>query len=274
MSTHSGEFITSRITKVFDSLSSRSLSALIPFIVGGYPDYDTSLCILKGLPARGADIIEIGMPFSDPFGDGLVIQEASGTALRNGASINMILNMVRDFRETNIHTPIVLMGYYNPVRAFGGHEFVHKAKQAGVDSFIIVDLPPEEDNVLFNYAANAGVNQVRLITPATTDKRLTSVVLPGAMGFMYYVTFQGVTGTKTPDIPDVLSNISRIKKITKSMPICAGFGVQSVEHARSIASIADGVIVGSKIINIIKDSECIDNVFDFVQTLSSGLHSA
>ena len=244
--------MTTRIDKRFADLKRDGRAALVTFITAGDPDYETSLEIIKGLPKAGADIIEFGMPFTDPMADGPAIQEAGLRALKAGQTLARTLSLVRDFRIGDNATPVVLMGYYNPIYIYGVERFLKDAKAAGVDGLIIVDLPPEEDQELCLPAIKAGLNFIRLATP-TTDEKRAPVVFQNTSGFVYYVSVLGITGTKTPDLKSVEQNVIRLKGHTK-LPIAVGFGVKTAEQARSIAKSADGVVVGSALVNAIKNS--------------------
>lgn len=242
----------SRIPDTFAANAAAGRASLVTFITAGDPDPVTSLGILKALPGAGADVIELGMPFSDPMADGPAIQWSSMRALKSGMSLKGTLAMVREFRANNAKTPIVLMGYYNPVYVYGVEKFLVDAKQAGVDGLIIVDLPPEEDDELCLPAMKAGINFIRLATPTTDDKRLPKV-LQNTSGFVYYVSITGITGTATPDFSRVAEAVKRIKGHT-ALPVAVGFGVKAPEHAEAIASGADGVVVGSALVEAVRCS--------------------
>jgi tryptophan synthase alpha chain len=244
--------VTARIEKRFADLKKQGRAALVTFVTAGDPDYATSLEIIKGLPKAGADIIEFGMPFTDPMADGPAIQAAGLRALKNGQTTRKTLAMVRDFRKSDDTTPVVLMGYYNPLYAYGVDRFLADAKAAGVDGLIIVDLPPEEDDELCLPAMKAGINFIRLATPTTDDKRAPAV-LKNTSGFVYYVSVLGITGTKTPDLASVKANVTRLKRHTP-LPIAVGFGVKTAEQARAIAQDADGVVVGTALVNAVRDT--------------------
>ncbi|MCI5059508.1 MAG: tryptophan synthase subunit alpha [Alphaproteobacteria bacterium] len=237
---------TNRIGQVFAALKKRGSKALITFITAGDPDAGQSLEVLKSLPEAGADLIEIGIPFSDPMADGPTIQDSSLRALENGMDLKSVLRMVADFRNHNDTTPIILMGYFNPIYKYGCDKFVENAAQAGVDGLIIVDLPPEEDAELREPAQNAGLDLIRLVTPTTSDKRLETI-LDGAGGFLYYVSITGVTGTKSADTNKVGAHIARIKTQTE-LPVAVGFGIRTPEDAANMAPLADGIVVGSAIV--------------------------
>ena len=241
--------MTTRIEISFEKLKSEGRAGLISFVTAGDPDFGTSLQILKGLPKAGADMIEIGMPFTDPMADGPAIQASSLRALKAGQTMNKTLALVREFRRNDENTPIVLMGYYNPIYIYAVARFLSDAKSAGADGLIIVDLPPEHDDELCLPALKAGLNFIRLATPTTDDKRLPKV-LSNTTGFVYYVSVLGITGTKVPDVAQVISNVARIKRQT-SLPVAVGFGVKSAKQAEAIAKGADAVVVGSALVNSI-----------------------
>jgi tryptophan synthase alpha chain len=254
--------------------------ALVTFITAGDPDYETSLEILRGLPAAGADVIELGMPFSDPMADGPAIQASSQRALKAGHKMDMTLEMVREFRKGDQDTPIVLMGYYNPIYFRGPERFVAEAAEAGVDGLIVVDLPPEADNELCLPARAAGLNFIRLAAPTTDDARLPAV-LANTSGFVYYVSITGITGTRTPDTGEVAANVARIKSHTP-LPVAVGFGVKTPEQAAAIGAVADGVVVGSALVGAIKESlddqgrateQTAPAVFSLVEQLAAGVRS-
>jgi tryptophan synthase alpha chain len=244
--------MTTRIERRFAALKHEGRAALVTFTMAGDPDYDTSLAIAKSLPKAGADIIELGMPFTDPMADGPAIQAAGLRALKAGQRMSKTLALVREFRKDDDETPIVLMGYYNPIYIYGNERFISDAKAAGVDGLIIVDLPPEEDEELCLPALKAGLNFIRLATPTTDDKRLPTV-LNHTSGFVYYVSITGVTGAAAPDAAKVMAAVSRIKRYTK-LPVAVGFGVRTADQARAIAEGADGVVVGSALVDAIHQS--------------------
>jgi tryptophan synthase alpha chain len=248
---------TTRIDRRFAALKDEGRPALVTFVTAGDPDYDTSLAIVKALPKAGADIIELGMPFSDPMADGPAIQASGLRALKAGQTLRKTLQMVRTFRATDNDTPIVLMGYYNPIYAYGNDVFLKDAREAGVDGLIVVDLPPEEDIELCIPALKAGLNFVRLATPTTDDRRLPAV-LANTSGFVYYVSILGITGTAAPDAAKVVEAVTRIKRHT-ILPVAVGFGVRSAEQARAIGRVADGVVVGSALVSAVKDTLDGDN---------------
>src|SRR5215216_4047922 len=239
-----------RIDRRFATLKAQGRAALVTFLTAGDPDADTSLAILKALPQAGADVIELGMPFTDPMADGPAIQASSQRALTTGQTLKKTLAMVRAFRESDDATPIILMGYYNPIYIYGVEKFLADAKSAGVDGLIVVDLPPEEDDELCLPALRAGLNFIRLATPTTDDKRLPAV-LANTSGFVYYVSVTGITGAAAADSKVVSEAVSRIKRHTK-LPVCVGFGIRTPEAAHSIAQHADGVVVGSALVSALK----------------------
>ena len=252
--------MSSRIDDLFADLKSKGRKAFVAFITAGDPGLDISAEILAGLPAAGADIIELGMPFTDPMADGPAIQAASQSALEAGQNLAGTLDMVAAFRTKNETTPLVLMGYYNPIYHYGVDKFIAAAKRAGVDGLIIVDLPPEEDDELCLPAMQGGLNFIRLATPTTNDKRLPEV-LNNTSGFVYYVSITGITGTAAPQKQAAAENIARIKNHTH-LPVCVGFGIRTPEQAAAMADSADGVVVGSALVDII--AETADNRADTV----------
>jgi tryptophan synthase alpha chain len=241
-----------RIDKRFAELKREGRAGLVAFITAGDPDHDTSLAILNALPKAGADIIELGMPFSDPMADGPAIQASSQRALAAGQTMKKTLSMVKSFRRNDNSTPLVLMGYYNPIYVYPVDRFVADAAQAGADGLIVVDMPPEEDAELRPAAVAAGLNFIRLATPTTDAKRLPAV-LAHTSGFVYYVSIAGITGTKAPDLADVKAHVGRIKAHT-DLPIAVGFGVKTGEQVRALAGVAEGVVVGSALVNAIAQS--------------------
>ena len=245
----------SRIKKTFAKLKKNNEKALGIFLTAGDPDLETSLEILVKLPKNGADFIEIGMPFSDPMADGPIIQESSERALKSGMNLEKCLSLVKTFRKTNNEIPIILMGYYNPIYKYGREVFVKKALEYGVDGLIIVDLPPEEDEELYNYSEKQNLSLIRLITPTTNKKRLAHI-LNDATGFVYYVSITGITGTQGANPDDVLLKLNNIKQYTK-LPVVIGFGIRTPEQALKMASISDGIVVGSAVVEKIKYS--LDN---------------
>jgi tryptophan synthase alpha chain len=244
--------MTTRIDQRFADLKREGRAALVTFTMAGDPDTKTSLAILKELPKAGADVIELGMPFTDPMADGPAIQAGGLRALNAGQNMVKTLSMVRAFRNGDDATPIVLMGYYNPIYIYGVERFLTDAKAAGVDGLIVVDLPPEEDEELCLPALRAGLNFIRLSTPTTDDKRLPAV-LANTSGFVYYVSITVITGAAAPDVSKVAEAVARIKRHTH-LPVAVGFGVRTAKQARAIAAGAEGVVVGSALVNAIKDS--------------------
>ena len=270
-----------RIDRRFAALKAEGRPALVTFMTAGDPDPATTLALLKALPAAGADVIELGMPFSDPMADGPAIQAAGLRALKGGQTMAKTLDLVRAFRKSDDATPIVLMGYYNPIYVRGSAAFVAEAKAAGVDGLIIVDLPPEADDELCIPALEAGLNFIRLATPTTDDKRLPTV-LTNTSGFVYYVSINGITGSAAPDASRVAESVARIKRHTH-LPVAVGFGVKTAEQAAAIGADADGVVVGSAIVSAIAASldeqgrateRTVPAVVDLVSALSAGVRSA
>jgi tryptophan synthase alpha chain len=268
----------SRIAARFTALKAAGRKAFVPFISAGDPDFETSLAILEKLPGAGADVIELGMPFSDPMADGPEVQASSLRALKSGASMNRTLELVKKFRKSDSKTPIVLMGYFNPIHAYGTARFTRDAAAAGADGLIVVDLPPEEDDVLRLPAQAQGMDVIRLATP-TSDAARLGKILDGASGFLYYVSIAGVTGTKNFDASQVRAAVARIRKAT-SLPIAVGFGVKTPEHAAEIAQIADAVVVGSAIVSHIADkagapqAELVVSVVELCRSLAASTHAA
>ena len=272
--------MTSRIERRFAALAKEQRKAFVAFVTAGDPDYATSEKILHGLPAAGADIIELGMPFSDPMADGPAVQASSLRALKSGQTMRKTLELVRGFRKRDPDTPIVLMGYYNPIYVYPRETFLDDAKAAGVDGLIIVDLPPEADEELCLPAVERGLNFIRLATPTTDAKRLPAV-LANTSGFLYYVSITGMTGSAAPDVADVSAHIPRIRKSTR-LPIVVGFGVSTPAQAKAIGAVADGVAVGSALVNAIRDSlgpngevtgKTTSKVLDVVKSLSGALRT-
>jgi tryptophan synthase alpha chain len=261
----------SRITSTFDRLKADNKKAFVAYVMAGDPDFDRSLELVYGLPGAGVDIIELGLPFTDPMADGITIQLAGQRALEAGMTLDRTLEMVRLFRETNNATPIVLMGYYNPIYSRGVKRFLEQATLAGIDGLIIVDLPPEEDDELCIPAQEAGLHFIRLATPTTDDKRLPKV-LQNTSGFLYYVSITGITGAAAANPEDVAPEVARIKAAT-DLPVIVGFGVRTPEMAAGIAGIADGVVVGSAIVGEIGAGKSVIEVLKFVESLADGAHS-
>jgi tryptophan synthase alpha chain len=242
--------LTTRIDRRFAALKNEGRAALVTFLMSGDPDYETSLAIIKALPGAGADVIELGMPFTDPMADGPAIQAAGLRALKSGQTLKKTLTMVSAFRASDDATPIVLMGYYNPIYIYGVERFLVDAKAAGVDGLIIVDLPPEEDEELCLPALRTGLNFIRLATPTTNDKRLPAV-LANTSGFVYYVSITGITGSASADPGKATAAVARIKRHT-ALPVCVGFGVKDAASAGAIARDADGVVVGSALVEALR----------------------
>jgi tryptophan synthase alpha chain len=272
--------VRTRIDERFAQLRKEGRAGLVTFVMAGDPNLETSAEILDGLPGAGADIIEIGMPFTDPMADGPSIQAAGLRALKAGQTLRKTLAMVRAFRQKHPAVPLVLMGYYNPIYVYGCEAFLADAKVAGVDGLIVVDLPPEEDGELCVPAMKAGLNFIRLATP-TTDAHRLPTVLKNTSGFLYYVSVLGITGTKTPDIGKVLAAVSRIRKAT-TLPIAVGFGVKSADQASALAQGADAVVVGSALVNAIRDSldaagrptaRTVGDVLGLVRQLAAGVRA-
>ena len=272
-----GTGVETRLTRKFSQLASDSRGGLITFLTAGDPTPSISRNLLSRLPAAGADIIELGMPFSDPMADGPAIQAASQRALRSGATLKGTLDMVRDFRLEDSQTPIILMGYFNPIYQYGSQKFVNDAYSSGVDGLIIVDLPPEEDEELCHPALTAGLHWIRLVTPTTDHKRLMTV-LQNSSGFVYYVSITGITGTRSADPERVKQAITQLRDKT-NLPLAVGFGIKSAEQVRTVNLFADAAVVGSALVDQIREnlddsgqptSELCDNVIEFVQDLASG----
>ncbi len=262
----------SRIDAKFAALKAEGRKAFVAYVMAGDPDYATSLEIVKGLPDSGVDVIELGLPFTDPMADGPTIQLAGQRALEAGQTLKKTLELARTFRETDDTTPIVLMGYYNPIYSHGVDKFLVDAKAAGIDGLIVVDLPPEEDDELCIPAQAAGLNFIRLATPTTDDKRLPKV-LQNTSGFVYYVSITGITGAAAAVATDVGPEVARIKSAT-DLPVIVGFGIRTPEASRDIAQIADGAVVGSAIVDLIGKGERPEGVLAFVKGLADGAHSA
>ena len=262
----------SRIDTKFAALKAEGKKAFVAYVMAGDPDYDTSLEIVKGLPGAGVDVIELGLPFTDPMADGPTIQLAGQRALEAGQTLNKTLELARTFREMDNTTPIVLMGYYNPIYNHGVEQFLVDAKAAGIDGLIVVDLPPEEDEELCIPAQAAGLNFIRLATPTTDEKRLPRV-LQNTSGFVYYVSITGITGAAEAQAADVGPEVARIKAQT-DLPLIVGFGIKTPEAAQAIAGVADGCVVGSAIVSEIAAGKPVDEVLAFVRGLSDGAHRA
>ncbi|MER8791656.1 tryptophan synthase subunit alpha [Mesorhizobium sp. M0983] len=273
--------MTTRIDRRMAKLKAEGRPALVTYFMGGDPDYDTSLSIMKALPGAGSDIIELGMPFSDPMADGPAIQAAGLRALKGGQTLVKTLKMASEFRAGDNETPIVLMGYYNPIYIYGVKRFLSDALASGIDGLIVVDLPPEMDEELCIPALKAGINFIRLATPTTDDKRLPKV-LQNTSGFVYYVSMTGITGSALADTGKVAAAVKRIKSHT-DLPVCVGFGVKTAEQARTIGASADGVVVGTAIVNAVanvlgpkgeKTADPAEAVATLVSGLSQGVRAA
>ena len=270
----------SRIAEAFATLKKERRSAFVPFVTAGDPDADTSLEIIRKLPAAGADIIEIGIPFSDPMADGPTNQASYLRALKAGMTLARLLDLVRRWRKTNAKTPVVLMGAYNPIHAYGTARFARDAAEVGVDGLLVVDLPVEEDDVLRLPAASHGIDIIRFLAPTTDDSRLHTV-LNGATGYLYYASIAGITGTKSYAESDVLASLQRIRRET-SLPCVVGFGIKTPEQAGDIARIADGAVVGSSIVAHIQKNVAagagraalVADVLDFCAALAKSVHTA
>ena len=270
--------MSSRIKKTFKELNLKGKSAFIPYITAGDPDIDLSQKILDSLPKGGADIIEIGMPFSDPMADGPAIQKSSLRALDNGQDMNKTLSMVEKFRTHDDCTPIVLMGYYNPILQFGIKKFLSKCSSIGIDGLIVVDLPIEHDQELSRPAKQAGIDFINFITPTTSSERLKNIIKVSS-GFLYYVSIAGITGTKAPDISELEVMVNKIKGYT-DIPIAVGFGIKDSNQVKNISKFSDAVVVGSAIVNKINDlkkknltdDDLVDYIINFLLDLSDGLN--
>jgi tryptophan synthase alpha chain len=268
-----------RIARRFAALKAARRGGLVTFVTAGDPDGETSLEIIKGLPAAGADLIEIGMPFSDPMADGPAIQASSLRALKSGMTLKKTLELVRRFRAGDADTPVVLMGYYNPIYQYGVDRFLADFKAAGADGLIVVDLPPEEDEELCLPALKAGVNFIRLATPTTDDRRLPTV-LRNTSGFVYYVSIMGITGTRSAADADVKKAVERLKRHT-DLPVAVGFGIRTPEQAAAIAAVADAAVVGSALVSRVADrlaagskNGVVEDVLSLVRRLAGGVHGS
>ncbi|WP_273689830.1 tryptophan synthase subunit alpha [Ketogulonicigenium vulgare] len=262
----------SRIDAKFAQLRAEGRKAFVSYVMAGDPDYETSLEIVKGLPAAGVDIIELGMPFTDPMADGLTIQAAGQRALDGGQTLEKTLDIVRALRKVDNTTPVVMMGYYNPIYSRGVTRFLSDAREAGIDGLIVVDLPPEEDSELCIPARDYDINFIRLATPTTDNARLPTV-LQNTSGFVYYVSVNGITGTAAASAAAVGPEVARIKAAT-DLPVIVGFGIRSPEAAESIAGVADGCVIGSAIVAQIADGKPVSEVLSFVADLAAGAHRA
>ena len=272
---------TTRIERRFAALKAANRGGLVTFITAGDPNYELSLDLLRQLPAAGADLIELGMPFTDPMADGPAIQASSLRALRTGMTLRRSLQLVTEFRKGDNETPIILMGYYNPIYSYGVPAFLKDAKAAGVDGLIVVDLPPEEDEELCLPALKAGLNFIRLATPTTDDKRLPTV-LRNTSGFVYYVSIAGITGTRSAANADVSAAVARLKRHT-DLPVAVGFGINTAEQAAAIAKVADAAVVGSALVNRIgaqvgsdgsASPQAVTDTLALVRELSAGVRRA
>ena len=269
-----------RIKKAFEKCKHENRAAFMPFVTAGYPDIKTSQAIMDGFPQAGADIIEVGMPFSDPMADGPIVEAAGHVALKNGQTLQKTLNMVASFRQKDKKTPIILMGYYNPIYIFGVDNFLDEAKKAGVDGLIVVDLPSEEDGELCLPALKANIDFIRLTTPTTNDERLKTV-LKNSSGFIYYVSITGITGSKITNYDKVEKAVKRIKSQTE-LPVCVGFGIKTADDAKAIGKHADGVVIASVLIKALGDSlenekatkQSVNSVLEIVRSLAKGVRQA
>jgi len=270
-----------RLAAKFDLLKREGRGGLVTFVSAGDPNYDTSLKLIQGLPAAGADVIEIGMPFTDPMADGPSIQASSLRALKSGMTLRRTIQLVQEFRAADATTPVILMGYYNPIYSYGVDRFLTDAKAAGVDGLIVVDLPPEEDVELCVPALNAGVNFIRLATPTTDDKRMPTV-LQNTSGFVYYVSVAGITGAGSATEDAISGAVERLRRHT-DLPVAVGFGITTPDAAAAVARLADAAVVGSAIVNRIAANldenglpapGLIDDVLAFVRTLADGVRAA
>jgi len=268
----------SRLSEAFARLKKEGRAAFVPFITAGDPDMETSFAILQQLPASGADVIELGMPFTDPMADGPAVQASSVRALKAGATMAKVLKMVEKFRKTDKTTPIVLMGYYNPIHAYGTARFARDVAAAGVDGLIVVDLPIEEDEVLRVPARVQGVDLIRFVTPTTDDARLKRIAAD-ASGYLYYVSVAGVTGTKAVPEDEVRDALARVKAVT-DLPCTVGFGIRNVQQADAIARVADGVVVGSAIVSKVAENinagreRIVSEVLELIRALAGSTHAA
>lgn len=265
--------MSARIEKTFEKLRAEKRAALIPFVMGYDPDAKTTAAILDSLPAAGADLIEIGIPFSDPMADGPVIQAAGLRALKAGATVAKILELVREFRKKHADVPIILMGYFNPIYRYGNEKFCKDATAAGVDGIILVDLPPEEEGEMRPYLDTSGLKLIRLIAPTSGDNRL-KLLSASASGFVYYISVAGITGAKSADAKELQSKVMHLRDFTK-LPIAVGFGIKTAEQVKQVAACSDAVVVGSALVDIIskqKDgTESVRAAAGFVAELAKGL---
>ncbi|MFC3061270.1 tryptophan synthase subunit alpha [Paenirhodobacter populi] len=261
-----------RIDAKFAALKAEGKKAFVAYLMAGDPDIETSLAVMKGMPEAGVDVIELGMPFTDPMADGPTIQHAGQRALEHHQTLQQTLDMVAEFRKGDQVTPVVMMGYYNPIYSRGVERFLKDAVAAGIDGLIVVDLPPEEDVELCLPAQAAGINFIRLATPTTDDHRLPKV-LQNTSGFVYYVSVTGITGAQAADASAVAPEVARIKAKT-DLPVVVGFGISSPEAARTIAGIADGCVIGSAIVKLIGEGRPVADVLARVRELAAGAHAA
>ncbi|MHA6347633.1 tryptophan synthase subunit alpha [Roseivivax sp. CAU 1761] len=262
----------SRIEAKFETLKTEGRKAFVAYLMAGDPDAERSFEVMRGLPEAGVDVIELGLPFTDPMADGPTIQTAGQRALAGGMTLSGTLDMVRRFRAEDSTTPIVLMGYYNPIHSRGVARFLDEARAAGIDGLIVVDLPPEEDEELCLPAQAAGIDFIRLATPTTDDRRLPRV-MQNTSGFVYYVSITGITGAAAAEAADVAPEVARIKAVS-DLPVIVGFGIRTPEAAREIAGVADGCVVGSAIVAEIAAGKPVAEILDFVRGLARGAHSA
>ncbi len=267
-----------RIKKTFNQLKNNNKKAVGIFLTAGDPDFESCLNLIQKLPEKDVDFIEIGMPFSDPMADGPSIQLSSQRALKSGMNLIKCLSLVENFRKKNNHTPIILMGYYNPIYKFGKEKFIENCLSCGVDGLIIVDLPPEEDDEFYIEAERNKLSIIRLVTPTTDRKRLDKI-LSNATGFVYYVSITGITGTRAPNLEDVSTNLKKITSVT-DLPVIIGFGIKSPSQASSMADISDGIVVGSAVVDLIKSSldnddnltkNTLDSCLDFISKVSKSV---
>ena len=261
----------SRIEAKFKDLQKQKSSAFVTFLMAGDPDLQTSLELMINLPNLGVDIIEIGMPFTDPMADGPSIQKAGQRSISAGINLIKVLDLVKEIRQKNNKVPIVLMGYFNPIHSMGVNIFLSRAKEAGVDGLIVVDLPPEEDSELCLPAKKFGIDFIRLATPTTTAYRLPTV-LREASGFIYYVSVAGITGSSHLDVEAVEKEVVRIKRETK-LPVCVGFGIKTPSDAARVANVADGVVVGSALVDMIANEKSQDDIERYIQSLAEAIHA-
>ena len=260
--------MATRILRTFDELKSNSQTGLITYLTAGFPNQDLCLDIINELSKSGSDLIEIGMPFSDPMAEGPIIQQSSKIALDNGHTMELTFDLIKKFRTKNSQTPIILMGYYNPIHYYGNLKFIKKAVLSGIDGLIIVDLPMEEDEEFYNLSYKNNLPLIRLVTPTTDEERLKKI-LKNANGFVYYVSVTGITGTKSASVNDVKNKIKVIKKIT-NLPVIAGFGIKNSVDAKKMSSISDGIVIGSSLVNkieeVYKKKNGLNEIFKFLKS--------